>query len=221
MPRPLDGAIGERLELAAYFADFADSYGRARDFWKLERGQVYAEPGDESWKAFDNGDWEESVRLMEERRADFTEHRHRNEARGMASRRVRIVSLPPSPYLHWELRLLLLRDELDHRTRIVLDRDMAGLEDRGPLPDLNTLDADVMYEVVYDGNGVADHAVRYTDTALVGRCRDFIAGLYECGEPIGGFFRREIATLPPPSPARQAVPHDYLEKTGRPQPLRT
>lgn len=74
--------------------------------------------------------------------------------------------------------------------------------------------------IVYDGNGVLDHALRYTDKALVGRCRDFIAGLYGRGEPVSGFFRREIAPLPPPRPARQAVPHDYMEQAGRPQPHR-
>lgn len=60
--RPLGGAAGERLELADYFADFA---GRAGEFWKLEARQVFAEPGNDSWKAFARGNWEEAVRLLE------------------------------------------------------------------------------------------------------------------------------------------------------------
>lgn len=199
MPRPLDGAVGERLELPAYYADFRSRFEQAKEFWKLERGQVFAEPGSESWEAFNRGDWEESLRLIEERRAGFIDYQRRNDARGMISRRVRVVSLPPSPYLHWELRFLLLRDELGQPTRVVLDRDIADLEDQGPLPEISTLDAGVMYEVVYADNGAADHAVRFTDTALVGRCRDLIAGLYERGEPISEFFRREIAPLPFPA----------------------
>ncbi|MBO0802968.1 MAG: hypothetical protein J2P25_07830 [Nocardiopsaceae bacterium] len=221
MPRPLDGAVGERLELAPQSAEFQERYERATEFWKLERGQVYSEPGDESWEAFDRGDWEESLRLLEDRRADFADRQRQNDARGMMSRRVRIVSLPPSPYLHWELCLLRIRDEFEHHTRVVLDRDVAGLEDHGPLPDLNTLDTDVMYEIVYDGNGLPDHAIRYTDTALVRRCRDFIVSLYESSEPISDFFQREIAPLPPPRPDRQAAPCDYAGKTGRQRSLRT
>lgn len=196
MPRPLDEAVGERLELPAYYADFQERYERAKEFWKLERGQVFAEPGSESWEAFDRGDWEESLRLIERRRAGFADNQRRNEMRGMTSQRVRIVSLPPSPYLRWELRVLLLRNEFGHLTRVLLDRDVADLEDQGTLPDINTLDSDVLYQVVYDENGAADHAIRYTDPALAGRCRNFIVSLYERGEPINEFFQREIEPLP-------------------------
>ena len=196
----LDGAVGERLELPAYYEDFRERFGRAREFWKLERGQVFAEPGSESWEAFNRGDWDESLRLIEERRAGLADYQRRNDARGMTSRRVRVVSLPPSPYLHWELRLLLLRDEFGQPTRVVPARDIAALEDQGPLPEISTLDGDVVYEVVYGDDGAADHAVRFTQPALAGRCRDLIAGLYERGEPIGEFFRREIAPLPLPLP---------------------
>lgn len=62
MPRPLGSAVGERLELSAYYTDFLKRYERASEFWKLEVGQVFAEPGNESWKAFDRGEWEESLR---------------------------------------------------------------------------------------------------------------------------------------------------------------
>jgi hypothetical protein len=119
------------------------------------------------------------------------------------------------------LFLLLLRDEIGESTRIVSDLDVAGLEDQGPLPEINVLDAGVVYEVVYDSKGLADHAIRYTDAALVCHCQDFIAGLYERGEPISVFFRREIAALPPPRWEGPTLPRDYLEKTGRLPPLRT
>lgn len=220
MPRPLDGAVGERLELSAYYADIADNRARSKEFWKLERGQVYAEPNSESWRAFDRGNWEESLRLGEERRAELVESRHRDAARGMTSRRIRIVSLPPSAYLQWELYFLKIRDEAGHPINVLLDGEVADLEDHGPLPDLNLLDSGVIYQVIYDGNGVIDHAVRYSDEALVKRCRGFIADLFGRGEPIGEFFKREVAHLPPPRPARKAVRHDYFEHAGRPVPPR-
>jgi hypothetical protein len=218
MPRPLGGVDGERLELPAYYADFLAHYARSTEFWKLERGQVYAEPGNESWKAFDRGDWDEALRRIEVRRGTLVNENQEDAARGMHSWRVRIVALPPSDYLHWELYSLKVRDESGEPIRVLTDSDVAEAEDQGPLPDICTMDAGVMYQVIYDANGVIDHALRYTDEKLVRRCRDFIVDLYERGEPFGAFFRREIAPLPPPRPARQAISHDYLEQAGRPRP---
>lgn len=221
MPRLLGGTTGERMELAAYYADFQWHYARASEFWKLERGQAYAEPGDASWRAFDRGDWEEAMRLLDERRSDLARYFWDNAARGLATRRVRVVTLPPSGYLQWELHLLRVRDKLGGLVRVLPDHVVADLEDQEPLPDICTFDDDVMYQAVYDAQGVLDHALRYTSPALVTRCRDVIAGLYQEGEPIGGFFQREIAPLPPPRPAAQAIPHDYLSQAGRPQPIRS
>jgi hypothetical protein len=221
MPRPLDGAVGERMDLADYYADFQKRYPGMREFWKLERGQVFAEPGNASWEAFEAGDWGEALRLLKDGREDLIAYYRENAARGIVSRRIRIISLPLSGYLQWELHHLKIRDEAGGHTRILRDADVAGLEDQGPLPEIYTMDRDIMYQAVYDRHGVLEHALRYTDTALVSRCRDFIAGLYARGEPIGSFFERETAHLPPPRPAEPAIPGDYLERTGRPRPMRS
>jgi hypothetical protein len=217
MPRPLGDAGGERLELPEYNADFQRHFRQAREFWKLERGQVYAEPGSPSWVAFNDGDWGESLRLTEGRREELKRYYEENAAAGPATYRIRIVSLPPTPYLQWELQLLKLRDETGGPIRILNESAVAALEDEGPLPDIYTMDRDVMYQAVYDHHGVLAYALRYTDQPLVSRCRDFIAGLYGRGEPISSFFAREIAPLPPPRPAGPAPPDSYLETTGRPR----
>jgi hypothetical protein len=221
MPRPLDGAVGERMTLAAYYTDFQLYYDRAKEFWKLERGQVFAEPGDASWVAFDRGEWEDAMRLLDERRADLASYFQDNAVRGTQARRIRVVSLPPTGYLQWELNLLKIRDELGGPIRVLLDSDVADVEDQGPLPEIYTMDNEVMYEAVYDDQGVLEYALRYTDKALVSRCHDFIAALYAEGEPISTFFDREIAGLPPARPDKQAIPHDYLERSGRPRPIRS
>jgi hypothetical protein len=221
MPKPLAGAVGERMELHAYYADFQKNYANIKEFWKLERGQVYAEPGDVGWEAFNSGDWEAAMSLLESRREDLTSYFQEQVARGTVGRRVRIVSLPPTPYLQWEMHVLRLRDELGEPMRILQDVDVAGLEDEGPLPDIYTMDRQVMYQAIYDDDGVLEHALKYTGQALVSRCRDFIADLYARGEPISSFFEREIAPLPPPHPAKPAIPADYLERTGRPRPIRS
>ena len=119
MTRPIGDAAGERLELPAYYADFQRNFRRAREFWKLERGQVFAEPGDASWEAFDAGDWDEAMRLAEARRADLRRYHEENTAAGIRTRRIRIVSLPVTSYLQWELHLLRLRDEAGGPIRIL------------------------------------------------------------------------------------------------------
>lgn len=220
MPRPLGDMVGERLELPEYYADFQRDFEHAREFWKLERGQVFAEPGDASWEAFNSGDWDESMRLLEERRDDLKRYHDETAAAGTATCRIRIVALPPSPYLQWELQLLKVRDETGGPVRVLDESAVARLEDLGPLPDIYTMDRHVMYQAVYDELGVLAYALRYTDKPLVSRCRDFIAELYRRGEPIGSFFAREIAPLPPPRLAEQ-LPGDYLETTGRPRPIRS
>jgi len=220
MPRPLGDAEGERLELPEYYADFPRHFRHAREFWKLERGQVYAEPGDASWEAFNGGDWGESMRLIEERREDLKRYREEVVA-GTATRRVRIVSLPPTPYLQWELEVFRVREETGDQIRVLDESAVAPLEDHGLLPDISTMDTDVMYQVVYDEHGVLAYVLRYTDKPLVSRCRDFIADLYHTGEPIASFFEREIAHLPPPQMTGRALPGDYLETTNRPRPSRS
>jgi hypothetical protein len=212
---------GERLELPEYYLDFQRRFRAAREFWKLERGQAFAEPGNPSWEAFAAGDWNEAMRLHEERREDLKRYHEENAAAGTQARRIRIVSLPATPYLQWELHLLKIRDETGGPVRILQAGAVAGIEDQGPLPDIYTMDRDVMYQAVYDEHGVLECALRYTGRALVARCRDFIAELYARGEPISSFFGREIARLPPPRPAGPAVPRDYLARTGRPRPIRS
>jgi uncharacterized protein DUF6879 len=221
MPRPLDGAVGERLELPRYYEDFQRNFRRAREFWKLERGQVFAEPGDPSWEAFDAGDWDEAMRLLEERRGDLKRYHKENASAGTQTRRIRIVSLPVTPYLQWELHLLRIRDETGGPIRIMRASDVTEFEDQATLPDIYTMDDTVMYQAVYDERGVLEYALRYASRPVVARCRDFIADLYSRGEPIATFFAREIAHLPPPRPLAPAIPQDYLVRTGRPRPIRS
>ena len=209
------------MGLSAYYADFERNFARAREFWKLERGQTFAEPGDASWEAFNSGNWDEAMRLLERRREDLKRYHLEHAVAGMTTRRIRIVSLPVTPYLQWELNLLRIRDETGGRVRILRDTAVADLEDEGTLPEIYTMDHTLMYQAIYDNHGVLEHAQRYTSRVLVSRCRAFIAALYGRGEPIRDFFQREIAHLPPPRTTDPAVSRDYLERTGRPHPIRS
>lgn len=221
MSRPLSGAVGRLMPLEDYYADFERNFATTREFWKLERGQVFAEPGDASWEAFNRGDWDESMRLLEERRADLVDYHREAAAAGTRTYRIRIVGLPLTPYLQWELNLLKIRDETGGPIRVLSVDGVRDLEDQGPLPEIYTMDDKVMYQAVYDDKGVLEAARRFDDPALMRRCREFIADLYRQGEPIGEFFGRQVAQLPPARPVRPAIPPDYLLEKGRPGPIRS
>jgi hypothetical protein len=220
MPKPLDGAVGQRMELDDYYADFERHFWRIHEFWKLECGQTFAEPGDDSWEAFNRGDWTESMRRLEIRRDDLLRyHRQASEA-GVSTHRVRIVEKPLSAYLRWEFNLLRIRDETGGPIRVIDRSEVAEFEADGPLPEIYTFDDQVMYQAIYDDSGVLEYALKYTDSELIGRCQDFIHRLYDRGEPIRSYFSRELEGLPPARPERP-LPDGYLDEAGRPGPIRS
>jgi hypothetical protein len=221
MSSPLADMIGELMELADYYADFERNFWRSTSFWKLERGQTFAEPGNASWEAFGCGDWDKSLQLLEAERPALQEYHERVAAIGSVARRVRIVEFPITPYLQWELHALAIRDECGGPVRVLRATDIADLETGGLLPDVHTIGDEVMYEAVYDSNGVLEAAYRFDDRDAVHRCRDFIVGLFERAESLAEFFPREVAPLPPPPPVRRLLPDRYLERSGRPRPIRS
>ncbi|WP_432993175.1 DUF6879 family protein [Dactylosporangium sp. CA-233914] len=196
----LDGATGERMELDAYYADFERNFWAISKlgFWKLERQQFFKEPGYDSWEAFAKGEWEESLRILEAGRADMADYHRRVEEHGFVARRVRIVEEPIIPYLQWELHALRVRDQCGGSVRIVGPDQVAAFEPDGPLPEICTLGSTVMYQAIYDQDGVLESARRFVDRDLIVRCQRFIEDLYEIAQPLEPFFADHVATLPPP-----------------------
>ncbi|WP_089153975.1 DUF6879 family protein [Micromonospora sp. NBS 11-29] len=194
------GDSANRLDLTDYWADFEDRFWRTTGpgFWKLERQQTFKEPTDEGWRAFAAGRWEESLQLLQGRRAEFAEYYRRIKDSGFATRRVRIVDEPLTPYLQWELHVLRLRHEYGGLTRVVDAAAIAPAEKKGVLPELYTLGTEVMYEAIYDADGVLTAARRWLDPQLAARCQAFIESLYRDGEPLDEFFARAVAPLKPP-----------------------
>lgn len=197
----LGASPGEWLGLEAYREDF-----RGRDFavdgcdsWKLERRQHFREPGDASWEAFVRGDWQEALRLVEARRAgllDVSRLAARHRCRLL---RVRVVEMPLTPYLQWELCLLRVRAECGELIRVIRPERLAAFEREGPVPELVTLNDDTVYEILYDAEGVLEGAVRYLDAGTRDRVAARVEQLYELGEDIGAFFSRDVAHLKPPT----------------------
>ena len=188
MSSPLAGAVGERMELADYYADFEQTFWAATSFWKLERAQTFAEPGNASWEAFDRGDWNEALRLLEAELPAMRERQKRIAAAGFMARRVRIVEFPITPYLQWELHSLAIRDECGGPVRVLPATEIAAAEADEALPEITTVGEDVLYQAVYDDSGVLAAVYRFSDREVIRRCRELIVGLFEEAEPLAEFF---------------------------------
>jgi hypothetical protein len=213
----LDRRQGTRLDLDTYYPEFAANFHHT-EFWKLERGQHFAEPSNPSWIAFNRGRWKTAMKLLDPwQQALRAIHDHNLTAEAPAYR-IRIVEEPLTPYMRWELELLHRRNEVTGRINVIAADDelIAEIEQENgaQLPDLNIMDT-LMYEVVYDANGVIDHVYKYTDPDTITPWRDLTKHLYREGFDMEYFYRAHVMHLPPPQRPDQ-LPADYLQKLGRP-----
>lgn len=196
----LIGADYVPLDVEPYFADFWERFERLDDvLWKLERRQDFREPGYPSWDAFAAGRVDESLALIEDSRPEMTDYHHRLTARGVVSRRVRVVADPPTPYLWWESHVLKVRAEAGEEIRTV-DAALLPQHEAGgwTLPEMVILGSDVMYDVQYDAEGVITGAHRYEQQSLIETWLGFIAGLFDGGEPFLDYYRRAVESQAPP-----------------------
>ncbi len=193
-----DGA-SERLDRPTYHADLGRVYTSGIGFLnKLERGQHFKERGFPSWEAFAGGDWERALSLADERREDYAQELRQASRLGVTHRRLRVVEFPVTPYVQWELCVLRVRVDLGDDIKVIDARDISNLERTRPVPEVVILGDAAMYEVVYDEDGNAAGANRYTDRSLIRETNAGFDALYERGEGFYDFFDREIVTLAPP-----------------------
>ncbi len=208
----LRDAPGVLLSDEEYDKDLDERWERApaHDSWKLERRQHFVEPWSDSWQAFARGDWDEVLRLDDARAADLLTEGQRDAERGIRTFRLRIVETPISPYLQWELHGFRQQVAAGELIRVVGPEVVAPFEGDGLVPELLNIGPDTLYEVVYDDDGLAVGAVRYSDADCVAAFTAFMERLYARGEDFTPFFNREVATLPPPrSPERRRLDDDW------------
>ncbi|MFE4049347.1 DUF6879 family protein [Streptomyces sp. YIM B13518] len=190
----------ERMDRPTYHADFRRVYESGiRHLNKLERGQNFKERGFASWEAFAAGEWDRALSLIQEKR-DVYARQFRTAARlGILERRLRVVEFPVTPYVQWELFVLRLRVELGDHIRVLDARGIADIEQSRPVPEVVILGDAALYEVLYDEDGNAAGANRFTDRALIRETSAGFDALYERGDDFHAFFDREIAPLAPPA----------------------
>ncbi|MET8824990.1 DUF6879 family protein [Streptomyces sp. NPDC004610] len=198
---------GRRLGLDDYLEDFDRHFWRSgpEGFWKLERQQSFREPGVESWEAFRQGRWDESLALIEGQRDHYEEYFLRIAGHGFTLHRVRCVEEPISPYLQWELHLLHLKARYGEDTRVLSRDAIRRYEAERALSEIVVLGSAVMYEVVYDGEGKLAGGIRFGDPHDISRCRQAIQEMHRSGEPLDEFFSRHVARLPPPTVTDERV----------------
>lgn len=188
---------GHRLRPARnYIADTDRYWMTISRFVKLERLQYFREPDHPSWNAFANGRWKDAMLILEKMRPQIAQEFIDDRANGLTSQRVRVVEYPLSPYLRWELHVLMVRSEYGENIRIV-DAGMVDVFEPGGriLPELIFMDASVMYQIDYDESGTQIGGTKFTDAELVGGSLEDVLSLYEHGEDIVSFFDREIKPL--------------------------
>lgn len=203
-PAALDRSRGVRLELADYRRDFRrrDEAITGRHSWKFERRQSFEEQASPSWDAFRRGEWEESLRLAREGREHWEKTVSEDEARGNVFHRVRVVEEHLTPYMQWELNVLLVQSESGVPVRVVGGERLRRLESAAPLPEVVVLGGEVLYEVVYTDDGHLDGGVRHTAPEAIASWERFIASLYEAGEEIVSYVDRRVSHLPAPMTSR-------------------
>ncbi|GAA3537743.1 hypothetical protein GCM10022419_017150 [Nonomuraea rosea] len=203
----IDGGLV--MDVPAYQAGFDRDHELCTgQMWKLERAQDFYEPDVASWRAMMDGDWERSLALADRMAAPVADYfRHRTPVR-----RVRVVELPITPYLQWEMHVLALRAKVGSPCRVVPAARVADLE---PVPELVIFSTTLMYEVLYDRHGGGRGGRRITGAEVVEPCLDVVQELFAEGEDVLGFHEREVVPLPPPlitDEMRDALPA-YAHRT--------
>ncbi|MEU1301536.1 DUF6879 family protein [Streptomyces shenzhenensis] len=191
--------VSERMDRPTYHEDFGRVYTSGIHFLnKLERGQHFEERGFASWEAFAAGDWTRAVSLAEERRADYAQELQKAARLGISHRRLRVVEFPVTPYVQWELFVLRVRVDEGDDIKLLDARKIRDIEKDRPAPEVVILGDVVMYEVVYDDEGNAAGANRFTERELIRETSSGFDALYERAEEFHEFFDREILPLAPP-----------------------
>jgi hypothetical protein len=198
----LDPTLGTLLDRPGYHRDFEERYAGlgTGTSWKFERRQHFAEPGDPSWQALQQGRWTEALQLLEAEREELEQEVREDTAQGHRFHRVRVVEEPLVPYMQWELHALRIQAEVGNPIRVVPGEAVHHMEDPAPLPEVVVLGGQTLYQVCYTEADVPDGGIRFTEPGLVTRWERFIAELYEKGEDILAYAERALNHLPPPRP---------------------
>ncbi|MEV0002255.1 DUF6879 family protein [Micromonospora sp. NPDC050980] len=190
----LRAASARRMSLPEYEADFYATVETVDGLiLKTERLQTFREPGSPSWEAFAAGRWDEALRIAAQPNPELAQFFARLGGRGSGLHRLRIVELPLTPYLIWELNFLRFRAEAGERIRVLDAGAVSEFEQaHGRIPELMVAGGETVYDVRYDETGLPVGADKVVEPGVVEGCRSLILALFDQAEPFDSFFRREV-----------------------------
>ncbi|WFE38634.1 DUF6879 family protein [Micromonospora sp. WMMD998] len=190
----LRAASARRLSLPEYEADFYATVETVDGvILKTERLQTFREPGSPSWEAFAAGRWDEALRIAAQPNPELAQFFARLDEMGSGLHRLRIVELPLTPYLIWELNFLRFRAEAGERIGVLDAEAVSDLEaDHGRVPELMVAGSRAVYDVRYDDAGTPVGAEKIVEPEIVEGCRAQVLALLDRAEPIESFFHREV-----------------------------
>ncbi|RNL84230.1 DUF6879 family protein [Halostreptopolyspora alba] len=193
-------AEGTYLDRHSYRADAAAlraDPAMTGEVWKLERSQFFYETGDPAWEAFRSGDWDRVLEIFESERAAIRGEAEEYARLGLRLRRLRIVELPPTSYLRWEMYSHRIFVESGFEIGVLDAGRVRWFERERPLPELMVYGGEVVYQVHYDERWAPAGAKRVDDPALARAAARTVSALYRQAEPFMEFFEREIAPRTP------------------------
>ncbi|MFI5835012.1 DUF6879 family protein [Micromonospora sp. NPDC051300] len=184
----------QRMSLPEYEADFYATVETVDGvILKTERLQTFREPGSSSWEAFAAGRWDEALRIAAQPNPELAQFFARLDALGSGLHRLRIVELPLTPYLIWELNFLRFRAEAGERIRVLDAGAVSEIErTHGRIPELMVAGSRAVYDVRYDETGLPVGAEKAVEPGVVEGCRSQILALLDEAEPFESFFYREV-----------------------------
>ncbi|MEV4482199.1 DUF6879 family protein [Micromonospora coxensis] len=196
----LRAASGQRLSLPEYEADFyATVESVDGPILKTERIQTFREPGSPSWEAYAAGRWHEALTIAAQPNPELAQFFARLHERGSGLHRLRVVELPLTPYLIWELNFLRFRAEAGERIHVLTADAVSELEQaHGLVPELMVAGTKAVYDVRYDEAGTPIGAEKFVQPEIVEGCRSQVQTLLARAEPFESFFDREVDGRKPP-----------------------
>lgn len=179
-----------------YLEDFYSEYNTIkRQLYKLEVGQSFMEPDNDSWVLANNGDWDEAMRIAQ----NDGEADNKRADPPAPSYRVRIFELPLTPYLIWELNYLKYRNRFVNNCRFLcisdVPKDLKLLVEK----EIVTIDTNVLYEVHYTASGELAGATKETDLKTISDVVKKIEQLYEIGITFDNFAEYYLSKAPIPT----------------------
>lgn len=180
---------GQRIELADYPRLFESLWDRLeRRFFKLERAQVYSEPGDPSYEAFLRGDLHEVERYFEERIRGELRFLNDIVRKNLSYTRVRAVERPLTNYLLYEFKTYRVSARYGQRI-LVTDITEAGNQRLYQACDFMVFDSFAVVTLEYNARGEFQAAVLIEEPASIEKYQRLASEFIERSVLLGVFER--------------------------------